>query len=206
MAFTGGELNLLNGKYGISAPKKSVPVMKLIKVHNPKSKAELYELINSHFEKTCACGIKSKGTVTDFGKNLYESQIKEWGKYKYTLKQCIQWEYDLFVTQSLKGKNIEKTACDLLNKILSALTLKVVYSEGYTDEELRVDLIIKNNNNAICGIQVKPLTFNKMREGVILFNKKANQKWGKPVFYLFYDKNEKIVNVEEITEAILKLC
>jgi len=38
MAYTGGPLNELNGKMGISAPNKSVPVMKLIKAHNPKRK------------------------------------------------------------------------------------------------------------------------------------------------------------------------
>ncbi len=206
MAYTGGELNLLNGKYGISAPHNSVPVMKLIKVHKPQSKSELCDLIKFHFENNCGCGIKSRGTVEDFGKLLYAAQIKEWGENKYTLKQCIQWEYDLFVTQSLKGRGIEKTAFRLLNKILSALALKVVYAEGYIDEELRVDLIVMRKNEAICGIQVKPLTFNKMRRGVIVFNKKANEKWGHPVFYLFYDKNEKIINVEEVTEAILKLC
>lgn len=46
MAYTGGPLNELNGKMGISAPYKSVAVMKLIRYHKPKSKDELVELIN----------------------------------------------------------------------------------------------------------------------------------------------------------------
>ena len=45
MAYTGGPLNELNGKMGISAPYKSVAVMKLIRYHKPKSKDELVELI-----------------------------------------------------------------------------------------------------------------------------------------------------------------
>jgi len=56
MAYTGGPLNELNGKMGISAPYKSVAVMKLIKQHNPKSKGELVELIKWHSENTCECG------------------------------------------------------------------------------------------------------------------------------------------------------
>ena len=72
MAYTGGKLNYLNGKYGISAPNRSIPVMKLIKKHNPKSPNELKE---EHFKNDCICGIKSKGTIEDFGKNLYQLKI-----------------------------------------------------------------------------------------------------------------------------------
>ena len=58
MAYTGGELNKLNGDYGISAASNSVPVMKLIKVHCPNSKNELYDLILFHYKNDCECGIK----------------------------------------------------------------------------------------------------------------------------------------------------
>jgi hypothetical protein len=203
MTYTGGELNNLNGDFGISAPYKSVPVMKLIKNHRPKSKEELYQLIKTHFEKDCSCGVKSQGTVEDFGKNLYEAQIKAWQKYKYTLQECIQWEYDLFVVQSLKGTLIENKAKQNLQKELSNFIINE--AEGFVDEELRVDLIILHNNIEICGIQVKPLTFNLMREGVITFNKIANAKWGKPVFYLFYDNKENFTNIDEIIANIKKL-
>lgn len=56
MAYTGGLLNELNGKMGISAPYKSVPAMKLIRALNPKSKEELVELIEWHSKTTCAWG------------------------------------------------------------------------------------------------------------------------------------------------------
>jgi len=45
MTYTGGPLNELNGKMGISAADKSVPVMKLIRKHKPKSREELVQLI-----------------------------------------------------------------------------------------------------------------------------------------------------------------
>ncbi len=203
MAYTGGELNKLNGDYGISAPYKSVPVMKLIKNHRPKSKDELYELIKTHFETNCNCGVKSQGTVEDFGKNLYEAQFKEWKQYKYSLQECIQWEYDLFVVQSLKGTLIENKAKQQLKIELPNFIINE--AEGFVDEELRVDIIILKNNIEICGIQVKPLTFNLMREGVITFNKIANAKWGKPVFYLFYDDKENFTNIKEVITDITKL-
>ncbi len=200
MAYTGGELNGLNRKYGISAPYKSVPVMKLIKEHRPKSKEELYELIKQHYENTCSCGVKSQGTVEDFGKNLYEAQIKEWGRYKYSLQECIQWEYDLFVIQSLKGTLVENKALSKLKSELSNYTVEE--AEGFVDEELRIDLIVSQNGIEKCGVQVKPLTFNLIREGVITFNKVANAKWGKPVYYLFYDDNENFTNIDKVIEQI----
>lgn len=203
MAYTGGELNLLNGKYGISAPHKSVPVMKLIKTHQPKSKDELYELIKYHFENNCPCGIKSKGTIEDFGKALYKVQLKEWGTCKYTLQQCIQWEYDLFILQSLKGTNIEEKALLYFQKNMACVNINAKKAEGFVDEELRIDLIIFKNNIEICGLQVKPISFNNIRRGIIDFNKKANSKWGKPVYYLFYDENENFTNMDETVQLII---
>ena len=77
MAYTGGELN---GKMGISNPSRSVPVMKLIKMHNPKSKDALVQLIEYHKINMCPCGIVSKGTVKEFGEWLFESQKKILGR------------------------------------------------------------------------------------------------------------------------------
>jgi len=202
MAFTGGLLNELNGKMGISAPYKSVPVMKLIKLHKPKSKEELVELIKWHSENSCVCGVVSQGTVESFGKNLYDSQRKYWGEIRFNLHDCIQWEYDLFVVQSLKGGIIEKRAISELTQKVTNFTFKE--AEGYLDEELRIDIIVLKNNLEVSGIQIKPNTFLKMRKEVITFNKNANIKWGKPVFYLYYDDNENFVNFEELVYTIEK--
>ena len=118
MPYTGGPLNELNGKMAISAPKNSVPIMKLIRVHQPKSRGELVGLIGQHCRGDCACGVKSRGSVYDFGKNLYHAQLKYWGEYRYTMQECIQWEYDLFIVQSLKGNTLEKKAADMLARRL----------------------------------------------------------------------------------------
>ncbi|MFC0514060.1 hypothetical protein ACFFGT_07620 [Mucilaginibacter angelicae] len=200
MAYTGGPLNELNGKMGISAPYKSVPVMKLIRFHNPKSKEELVELIEWHSQNNCECGTKSQGSVESFGRNLFDSQLIYWGEKRFTLQECIQWEYDLFVVQSLKGGIIEKKAIQILNDSLSKY--KFEEAEGYLDEELRIDIIIKKNGLEIGGIQVKPRTFKLMRREVITFNTTANQKWGRPVFYLYYDENEVFLNILELEKEI----
>lgn len=200
MAYTGGPLNELNGKMGISAPYKSVPVMKLIKAHQPKSKDALVQLIADHYTDECYCGVKSRGTVEEFGKNLYDSQIRYWNEYRYTLKECIQWEYDLFVIQSLKGGIIEKRAL----KELNSESEKYLFEEavGFVDEELRIDILVKNENQEVAGIQVKPLTYKRMRQEVITFNSNANKKWGNPVFYLYYREDESFVNLKAVIAEI----
>jgi len=200
MENTGGPLNLINGKMGISAPSNSVPVMALIRKHTPKSREELVSLIKSHYLNHCECGIVSKGTVVDFGKNLFKAQKEFWGENKFTVKECIQWEYNLFVVNSLKGDLIEKRALNKLKEMRDDLGF--VEAEGFIDEDLRIDIIIKYKGQEIGGIQVKPLTFKRMRSEVIHINNTGHIKWGKPVYYLFYDDNENFTNIEIIIESI----
>lgn len=202
MSLTGGELNLLNGQQGISAPHKSVPVMKLIREHKPKTKNELVQLIEDHYRHRCNCGVVSQGTVDDFGKNLYESQIRQWGKYKYSLEECKRWEYDLFITQSLKGNLVEDKAKRMLQSRVSGMT--VVDATGELDNEYRIDLVIRKNSRDICGIQIKPHTFYYMRRNVIDFNYVANTNWGKPVYYLIYSETEEFTNLDEVVAKILE--
>jgi len=103
----GSELNRLNAKYRVTSPKNSVPIMKLLKYHKPTSEHELCLLIENHITEKCECGVKSKGTVEDFGKTLFEKQIDEWGEYKFSLEDCIKFEYDLFIRQTLRhSKNV----------------------------------------------------------------------------------------------------
>jgi len=200
MAYTGGPLNELNGKMGISAPNRSVPVMKLIKTHQPKSKDELVQLIKYHHENDCTCGIKSQGTIVDFGRNLYEAQQQYWGEKRFSLQQCIQWEYDLFVVQSLKGGIIEKQAIRELARLLP--DFQVAEAAGYLDEELRIDILLHKNGKTRSGIQVKPVTFKYMRPEVIAFNQTANQKWNYPVFYLYYNEIEEFQDISKLIQEI----
>lgn len=206
MAYTGGKLNELNGKYGISAPHRSVPVMKLIRHHRPKSREELCGLIRQHHQGgPCPCGVVSQGSVEDFGKKLYEAQFREWGEARYTLQECVQWEYDLFVVQSLKGTHLELAALRYFQQNLACVGLSFSMADGFLDEELRVDILVGREEQAICGIQVKPLSFHKMRQGVVAFNHRSNAKWGKPVCYLFYDENGQFTNAEAVVAELLAL-
>lgn len=200
MSLTGGELNLLNGNQGISAPFRSVPVMKLIREHKPRTKNELVEIIEYHYRNRCSCGIVSQGTVEDFGRNLYESQIRQWGKYKYSLEECKRWEYDLFITQSLKGNLIEDKAKKIIS--IQLPSLEVIDASAELDSEYRIDLVIKKMGIEVCGIQIKPHTFYYMRQNVVTFNYVANTSWGKPVYYLIYNEREEFTNLPEIVAKI----
>ncbi|OIQ30928.1 MAG: hypothetical protein BM564_01575 [Bacteroidetes bacterium MedPE-SWsnd-G2] len=207
MPYTGGLLNELNGKMGISAPHRSVPVMKLIKYHKPKSKSELEHLIKWHSKHDCHCKVSSKGSIVDFGLNLYHSQLPYWGEIKFSITECIQWEYDLFVTQSLKGGILERQAIENLSHLLPHY--KFSEAIGYLDEDLRVDLLVSKPNNpdetVIAGIQVKPQSYNFMRPEVKSFNKTAHKKWNKPVFFLFYNDKQQWVNLDSTCNSILQI-
>lgn len=200
MSLTGGELNKLNGKYGISAPNNSVPIIKLIRIHKPKSKEELVISIKEHSIRKCECGVVSQGTIEDFGKNLFNCQKKEWGVEKYSIHECIEWEYNLFVVQSLKGNLIE----DKAKKILSELTkLEVVDANDYYDEEMRIDLEIKKRGKTQAGIQIKPNSYKYIRQNVQKMNLHRNSLVDFKVLYLYYDyESEEFINMDEIIKKI----
>jgi hypothetical protein len=202
---TGEDLNWLNGKTGIGAPENSVPVMSLIRKHKPKSHEELYFLIKKHSQTKCKCGIISKGTIEDFGKKLYLAQQKYWKQKKHSLKQCIKWEYDLFIVQSMKGQCMEEKVKQILtNKLTNKYN--IIESNDYIDDTLRVDLEIKHKNKTVCGIQVKPISYKKTRKTIKEFNKKSNQKYNKTVFYIYYEyETEKILNIDKVVKKILEV-
>lgn len=203
--YTGGPLNNLNGDMGISAPKNSVPVSALVKEHNPKSAAELEQLIADHVGGGCECGIVSKGTIDDFGRNLYEAQKEYWGEYRFTLDECIQWEYDLFVLQMLKGSSME----DRCKKALSArLGSEYQFEDtsNYVDEELRVDLEVRHSGDPVAGIQVKPTSYEGVRRNVRVYNRAANEKYSEDVLYAKYEYgSEEFTNLDSVEQEIRKL-
>jgi hypothetical protein len=149
---TGGALNGIVSRFGLNNPKRTVPVMKLIKAHKPVSFQELRNLINLHSEVDCICKIKSKGTVEDFGKKLYETQKQHLHIDKqFTLEQCITWMDDLFVYNSLKGETKELEAIRLLAEKFP--TLKFERASGVLDEKIRIDIVASDDNKILLGKQ-----------------------------------------------------
>lgn len=202
MSDTGGLLNVLNEKMKISSVYNSVPVMKLIHKHKPKTKRELKDLIDYHYTHKCDCGIRSKGTVEDFGRKLYESQLEYWGEYKFSLKRCIQWEYDLFVTNSLKGAYMEGEAVKVLSDVLPSI-FSVHEVNNIVDVNFRVDIEVKWCGFLVFGVQVKPESYDYMDDKVKNVNAVLNSKYPVNVRYLYYDSEGVFINVGEVVKGYL---
>ena len=76
-------------------------------------------------------------------------------------------------------------------------------AQGYLDDVLRVDLIVYDKNKKIVGgVQVKPKTFKSMRPEVIFMQEKQNEKWGYPVWFMFYNKDESFDDIKNLIETI----
>ncbi len=54
------------------------------------------------------------------------------------------------------------------------------------------------------GIQVKPKTFKSMRPEVLFMQKKQNDKWDYPVWFLFYNKDESFHELQDLIEKLKK--
>ena len=209
---TSGTLNVINEKYGCSTKKNSVPVMQLIRHHNPQTNAHLAALIAAHTEngayRNCECGCKSQGTVEDFGKNLYKANLhffNSLGKPNEakSLEECEVFMHTLFITNSLKGNNMETEALAVLKKLLPPEFTVAIASSIY-DFKYSVDLIITKDNGELCGVQVKPVSYKNIPDTheVKQLNIKKNKLYGKPVFYIYYDKSSVFINTTEIFNLI----
>lgn len=207
MAYTGGKLNYLNEKRRVNTHNKTVSIMKLIRQHKPKSRQELVDLIEYHYKNECSCGIVSKGTIEDFGRNLYEAQLKEWGEYLFTLEECTTWQYNLFIIQSLKGRTLEVKAKDILQSHLQML--KIIDTNPFLDFRYRIDLLVEDmKGNVVGGIQVKPYSFKYVDPKIKSVNTELNQDFPYPVWYMYYDSQEEFTQVDiiikELKEAYAK--
>jgi hypothetical protein len=194
------DLNYLNGQAGTSAPFKSVPVMKLISLEKPQSRQELVYLIESYHTNP-RNGIKSMGNLKDFARNLYEAQPQYFNEYRYTLEQCTDWMFDLFINRSLRGYVMEEKALETLQHELGS-EYTVELAKGYLDEELRIDLLIYKGEDVICGVQVKPSSFKRMRESVKEMQSALSSKYHKDVL-MYYYKHSSFMNNFLNTDSIV---
>lgn len=82
--------------------------MRLVASHKPKSSDELHDLIDWHVNNTCGlCGLRSNGTVAQFGDSLYNAQFDSvdfLDKYHIFSKQeCYSFMFNLFCVAPLRG-------------------------------------------------------------------------------------------------------
>lgn len=186
--WTGGRLNELNEKYKMNAAYKTVPVIKLIKAHQPRTWEELEYLIAAH-QKPCKCGVRSKGTVKDFAINLYYAIHHE--APEYTKQDCLNFIVGLFIQSSMKGSVMEQLAVAQFKEYGAYLASDEV------DRTCAVDVEIPG----ICGIQVKAEGYKYSRQAVKDLNKKKNELYDYPVYYLYYKDNE-FTNIDDVKRRI----
>ena len=197
------DLNYLNGQAGTSAPFKSVPVMKLISLEKPQSRQELVYLIESYY-KNPRNGIKSRGNLEDFSRNLYEAQPQYFNESRYTLEECTAWMFDLFINRSLRGYAMEEKALETLQHELGS-EYTVELAKGYLDEDLRIDLLVYRGEDVVCGVQVKPSSFKHMRESVKEMQYKLSNKYHKEVFMYYYKHSSFMNNFFNTREIVSKI-
>lgn len=154
--------------------------MRLIRTHRPGTATELAGLIARHAREICPCGLVSKGSVHDFGQRLLEAQFRYWGEARFSLEECVQWEYDLFVIQSMKGSRMEVEAARTLTAALGPPFL-VQHTDSCTDCELRVDLEVLRSTSRIAGVQVKPSSFQFVRPSVVEEQRRRQRSFGAPI-------------------------
>ena len=214
---TDSPLYRLNKKHDISAPENSVPVTKLIRVHQPRNRTELFALFKSHVDCECECGIKSKGTIKDFGVNLYNAQIDEWGQHIFTLKECIQWEFDFFLLLSgfPNGNTIVEKA------ILYIRNFVEKHPEYQSDGFWAISKCTGNHGVDIlvspadpkrevypfpteCYIKVEPKIYKYMEGSIKRVDETCDGLFNAtPVFCLYYDEDSKFINFDNVIELVV---
>ena len=209
MAETGGGLDRLCSRHGLAAPKHTIPIMKVISHHNATTEQEVLDLIKNHDDNFCReCRSKGNGTIKDWAKALYDVQKEdeEWRKkngykedYPFTLEECEEWFYQLFVVAPLVGVRFER---DCLQELKTWLRPPYIVREAnsHTDIRFGVDIEIgqidgRNYNRSfesfrsLMGIQVKSKVYQNARREVKEGLRRRQRKYGRPVYFMYYDED-----------------
>ena len=188
---SGGSLNGICEKFHIASIKNSIPVIDLQNKHKIFSEEELLAEIDRHYHETCECGLKATNTIKMMAQNLYMAQdkpqaqviLKEKGEEMWDIETCQKWVENFMGMNSFKGKKMEDEAIKALKVHIWKFSVEKADME--TDVSGACDLIIKQNNKIVAGIQVKPDSFYRMN---ITYVKELQAKLDYPVHDLIYDK------------------
>jgi len=207
---TGGPLNFLNEAAKTNSRQKSVPVMALVAHHRPSSEEELETLIEEHFKSyRCECNVRSRGTVADFGRNLYEAQstclaYKERfpSQRIFSMEECYSFMRNLFCVAPLRGLRQEEKSVREIHDALKAMDgdMNIRLATRSEDFDYAVDYIVSLRGREL-GIQVKPESFFNKKESV-QNNKEKHARYHRPVLFHIYS-NRTMEFLPETTRAII---
>lgn len=157
--------------------------------------------LNLHFGRT-------KEQIRAKGKILFEAALKK--RIDITEAECVEAVRYRTICQTWNGVVIrERKAIQLLKQAFTALMF--VKTPGEFDYEYAVDFQLYNAEKLLCGIQVKPASYQKSNASYVLnakaANKRKNEKYhkryGVPVIDVIYEKGQ-ITNLQ-VLEQIKKL-
>ena len=189
---SGGTLNDICDKFHIASRKNSIAVISLQQKHRIFSAEELLSEIDRHYHEDCECGLKATNTIQMMANNLYMVQdkpqaqalLKEKGEEMWDIETCHHWMKNLMGKNSFRGKKMEDEAIrDMKEHIWK---YKIEKSDEETDVAGACDLVVKQNEVIVAGIQVKPESFYHKN---LTYVKELQDKLEYPVHDLVYDRN-----------------
>lgn len=213
---TEGILNKVCERYGCNAKKKTISIQQLKRYHKPNTAGELKQLIESHHKdnKPCKCGCIANGGLEEWSQNLFQSYVKYTtlidnnAPYK-NIDDCRIFMNALFIKHSIIGGNMENKCLKILSKNNKLIEHKLTVKEGNPtlDFKYAVDLVIVNENGEeICGIQVKPNSYKYCSNIVKEQNNSKNKLYGKPVFYVYYKSDLTFIKYKELASDIIDVA
>ena len=211
---TGGALNALNERHRVNARSNSVPVMQLVRNHNPRTPRQLKELIEMHYLQPCACGVVSQGPVERFTMNLFEAQFKDAvfldQHSRHSWEQCFEFTHALFCVAPLRGDRQERKSQSVVCEALDA----VVRSHFQIRENDAIRRCLVRDRLHICrhafarrclGVQVKPATCPR---DILRYNAKKAKRARHELLFHIYDTDGSFQrdSTDAIVTFLSRLC
>ncbi len=203
---TEGILNKVCRRYRCNAKNKTISIQNLIRTHKPKNQTQLKFLIESE---------KGEGCIDKWSEHLYDCYLR----FKHdnpnipykNLEDCKIFMNYLFVEGSIKGGKMEEIALDIFKKckVVKDLNFSVMMGNEKDDFKHAIDLVVYDDiNEVVMGIQVKPISYRNFEKHVTSVhevNVKKNKEFGKPVLYVYYNKEGKFLKDRKFIEEFKKI-
>ena len=161
-------LRRLANQAGINDPKKSVYSMRMVHVHQPRSKADLLRMLNDHTEKPecSACGLKVNGGMVRWTERIHKEarRSKRYAKagtfmHCVNIQDCADLVYYMKVSVPYRGFQMEQKALYKLSQQLGVANGR--HATQHEDTYYKVDLVFPKR----FGVQVKPESYRRWCDG-----------------------------------------
>ena len=157
---------------------------------------------------------RTKKELVELGEELYEEVLKMGNTVNLTKKECMYAVYYRVVCETWNGiKGREFNTC---NKILEfynskGMEVELVKTNSRFDADYAVDYEVYYDGFILCGIQIKPISYlkmktnyNKFKEINIRKNNLYLKKYKRDVYYIYSDVNGNF-DIKELDDITYKL-